>query len=142
MPFRYNSHYFGFVGIFIISKTVTVIGAPVTITSKQNEDYISITDIAKHKNPDTPREVVKNWLRNRSTIEFIGLWEKIHNTDFKEVEFDLFLYESGGNAFVLTPNKWIETTNAIGLTSKSGRNGGTYAHSDIALELARSSNCI
>jgi len=87
-------------------------------------------------NPNEPIDVIKNWLRNRSTIEFIGLWEQLHNPDFKAVEFDRFKYEAGGNTFVLSPGKWIEATDAIGITTKSGRYGGTFAHQDIAFEFA------
>ncbi len=119
-----------------MSKKINVIGTEVTIFSKINEEYLSLTDIAKHKNPNAPRDIIKNWLRNRSTIEFIGLWEVIHNPGFKQVEFDLFKNEAGSNAFVLSPSKWIDSTNAIGISSKSGRYGGTYAHQDIAFEFA------
>ena len=106
------------------------------ITSLNNEDYISLTDIAKYKNPEFPADVIKNWLRVRSTIEFLGLWEQLHNPDFKLVEFDQFKNEAGANSFVLSPQKWINSTNAAGITSKSGRYGGTYAHKDIAFEFA------
>lgn len=100
------------------------------------EDYISLTDIARHKNPEFPADVVKNWLRIRSTIEYLGLWEQMHNPGFKLVEFDQFKTEAGSNAFVLSPQKWVRATNAVGLVSKSGRNGGTFAHRDIAFEFA------
>ena len=107
------------------------------ITSVDNEDYISLTDIARYKNPEFPADVVKNWLRLRNTIEFLGLWEQLNNPSFKLVEFDQFRSASGSNAFVLSPQKWINSTNAIGIVSKSGRhNGGTYAHKDIAFEFA------
>ena len=99
-------------------------------------DYISITDIAKYKNPNNADDVIKNWMRNRNTIELLGLWESIHNPDFKPVEFDGFRREAGLNSFVLTPKKWIETTRAIGIISKPGRYGGTFAHKDIAFEFA------
>ena len=99
-------------------------------------DYLSLTDLARRKNPYEPKDVVKNWLRLRSTIEFLGLWEKLYNTQFKGVEFDTFKNESGSNSFTLTPQRWIEKTNAIGMISKSGRGGGTYAHTDIAFEFA------
>ena len=99
-------------------------------------DFISLTDIARFKNPDEPKDVVKNWLRSRSTIEFLGLWEKINNPDFKGVEFDSFLRAAGTNSFTMSPNKWIEATNSIGLRSTVGRNGGTHAHPDIAFEFA------
>lgn len=107
-------------------------------TFQQNEsDYISLTDIAKFKNKDEPADIVKNWMRSRSTIEYLGFWEKINNPEFKLVEFDGFKKEAGSNSFVLSPHKWIETTNAIGLISKSGRyGGGTFAHKDIAFEFA------
>lgn len=107
------------------------------VTFKRNErDYISLTDIARYKNAPEPKDVVKNWLRNRGTIEFLGLWEKINNPQFKGVEFDAFLYEAGSNSFVLSPTRWIESTNAIGIVSKIGRGGGTYAYLDIAYEFA------
>lgn len=99
--------------------------------------YLCLTDIARYKNPDEPKAVVANWMRLRSTIEFLGLWEQIHNPDFKGLEFDAFKNEAGSNAFTLSPRKWISSTNAIGLVSKSGRyGGGTYAHTDIAFEFA------
>ena len=88
------------------------------------DDYLSLTDIARKKNPYEPKDVVKNWLRLRSTIEFLGLWEQLYNPNFKGVEFDSFKNESGSNAFTLTPKRWIEKTNAIGIISKSGRGGG------------------
>ncbi len=118
------------------NQKIKVKGTEIVIFSKKKEDYISLTDIAKHRNPDAPRDIIKNWIRTRSTIEFIGLWEQIHNPDFKGVEFDLFKNESGSNAFVLSPQKWIDATNAIGIISKSGRYGGTFAHQDIAFEFA------
>lgn len=101
-----------------------------------SEDYISLTDIARFKNPNEPKDIVKNWLRNRSTIEYLGLWEQINNPDFKGVEFDSLLYESGSNSFTLSPSRWIEATNAIGIVSKTGRGGGTFAQKDIAFEFA------
>ncbi|MDR1205430.1 MAG: KilA-N domain-containing protein [Peptococcaceae bacterium] len=104
-------------------------------TTVNQADYISITDIAKYKS-DAPDDVIKNWLRNRETLEFLGLWEELNNPDFKPVEFDGFKKEAGRNAFALSPKKWIETTNAVGMQSKSGRYGGTLAHVDIAMEFA------
>lgn len=89
-------------------------------TEDFKNDYISLTDIAKYKNNDDPRFVIQNWMRNRNTLEYIGLWEVIHNPDFKGVEFDSFKNESGTNAFTLSPQKWIVKTNAIGIISKSG----------------------
>ena len=100
----------------------------------QNE-YISLTDIAKYKS-DAPDDVIKNWMRNRDTIVFLGLWETMNNPDFKPVEFDGFKKEAGANAFTMSPKKWIESTNAVGIVSKAGRYGGTFAHSDIAFEFA------
>ena len=105
-------------------------------TEDFKNDYISLTDIARYKNVHEPKDVVKNWLRVRDTIEFLGLWETIHNPNFKGVEFDSFRKEAGTNAFTLSPQRWIEKTNAIGIVSKSGRYGGTFAHSDIAMEFA------
>jgi hypothetical protein len=118
------------------NRTVNVLDKDIVFYRIDAEDYISITDIAKYKNPDAPRDIIKNWMRNKNTIELLGLWERIHNPEFKQFEFDLFLSEAGYNHFVLSPQKWIESTNAIGMTSKSGRNGGTFAHADIALEFA------
>lgn len=104
---------------------------------KESSDFISLTDIAKLKNKEAPADIVKNWIRTRGTIEFLGLWEKINNRNFKLVEFDGFKNEAGSNSFVLSPQKWIESTKAIGIISKSGRyNGGTFAHKDIAFEFA------
>ncbi len=115
---------------------IKVKGVEVAFVQSQQKDFICITDIAKFKNSDSPRDVIKNWMRTKNTIELLGLWERLNNPDFKQVEFDLFKNESGANHFVLSPQKWIENTNAIGLQSKSGRYGGTYAHIDIALEFA------
>ena len=105
-------------------------------TEDFQNDYISLTDIARYKNVHEPKDVVKNWLRVRDTIEFLGLWETIHNPNFKGVEFDSFRKEAGTNAFTLSPQRWIENTNAIGIVSKSGKGGGTFAHPDIAMEFA------
>jgi hypothetical protein len=92
-----------------------------------------LTDIARYKNPDEPKDIVKHWMRSKTTIEFLGLWEKINNPEFKGVEFDSFKNEAGSNSFVLSPSKWIEATNAIGIISKAGKSGGTFAHKDISL---------
>lgn len=105
-------------------------------TEDFKNDYISLTDIAKYKNADDPRFVIQNWMRNRSTLEYIGLWEVLNNPSFNRVQFDTFRNESGLNRFIMTPQKWIESTGAIGIISKSGRYGGTFAHSDIAMEFA------
>jgi hypothetical protein len=117
-------------------KKIDVAGTEVTIVQANQEEYVSITDIAKYKNPGAPADIIKNWLRSKNTIELLGLWEKLNNPNFKLVEFDQFKDEAGFNHFVLSPKKWIENTCAIGLQSKSGRYGGTYAHVDIALEFA------
>jgi len=119
-----------------VADKIEVQGTAVAVITREHQDYISLTDIAKHRNPDAPADIVKNWLRSRSTIEFLGLWETLNNQVFKLVEFDQFRNEAGANHFVLSPQRWIETTNAIGLISKSGRYGGTYAHKDIAFEFA------
>ena len=99
-------------------------------------DYLSLTDIARYSNPDEPKDVIKNWLRLRSTIEFLGLWERLNNPNFKGVEFDSFKNNAGSNSFTLSPQRWITSTDAIGIISKSGRYGGTFAHTDIAFEFA------
>lgn len=104
-------------------------------TKDFRNDYISLTDIAKYKS-DEPNDVIRNWLRNKDTIQFLGLWETLNNPSFNPVEFDGFRNDAGSNAFTLSPQKWIEATGAIGLVSKAGRYGGTFAHSDIALEFA------
>ena len=106
-------------------------------TEDYRNEYISLTDIARYRNSDDPRFAIQNWMRNRNTIEFLGLWESLHNPGFNRVQFDTFKTEAGLNRFVMTPSKWIDLTGAIGITSKSGRyGGGTYAHSDIAMEFA------
>src|SRR3989344_6652856 len=118
-------------------KKITTQGLQIYTFQQKENDYISLTDIAKYRNKEEPADIVKNWMRSRSTIEYLGFWEKINNPKFKLVEFDQFRNEAGSNGFVLSPHKWIETTNAIGLISKSGRyGGGTFAHKDIAFEFA------
>ena len=99
-------------------------------------DYICITDIARQKNPLEPKDVVKNWMRLKNTIEYLGLWEMLNNPSFKGVEFDPLLMQAGSNAFTLNPSRWIELTNAVGLITKNGRGGGTYAQRDIAFKFA------
>ncbi len=116
--------------------TIEVQGTAIAIVSQKDEDYISLTDIAKYRNKQEPFAIINNWMRSRSTIEFLGLWEKLSNPDFKPLEFERFRSEAGNNYFVLSPQRWIESTNAIGFISKSGRYGGTYAHKDIAFEFA------
>jgi hypothetical protein len=116
--------------------TIDVQGTAVTVLSQASDDYISLTDIAKHKEPDRSDHVIQNWMRNRNTIEFLGVWERLNNADFKPLEFEGFKNRAGLNSFVLTPRQWIDATHASGLISKSGRYGGTYAHRDIAFEFA------
>lgn len=101
-----------------------------------NVDYISLTDLARYKNPIEPKDVIKNWLRAKTNIEFLALWEQMHNPNLKGVEIDTFKSEAGTNYFTMSPQRWIKETNAIGIISKSGNNGGTYAHPDIAFEFA------
>jgi hypothetical protein len=117
-------------------STIEVKGTAVTVLSQASDDYISLTDIAKHKEPDRSDHVIQNWMRNRNTIEFLGVWERLNNAGFKPLEFEGFKNKAGLNSFVLTPRQWIDTTHASGLVSKSGRYGGTYAHRDIAFEFA------
>ncbi len=120
-----------------MKETIIAKGTEIAVISGgDTDDYISLTDIAKYKNPEFPADVIKNWLRSRSTIEFLGLWETMNNPNFKLVEFDQFKNESGSNSFVLNPQKWISSTNAVGIRSTSGRYGGTFAHKDIAFEFA------
>lgn len=120
------------------SDTLHVQGINVGIyTEDYKNEYISLTDIARYRNSDDPRFAIQNWMRNRNTIEFLGLWETLHNPNFNRVQFDTFKNEAGLNRFVMTPSKWIDLTGAIGIITKAGRYGsGTYAHSDIAMEFA------
>lgn len=119
-----------------VKAEINADGRQVSILSLgRNNDYISLTDIARYKSDD-PNDVIKNWMRGKDVIQFLGLWEKLNNPDFKPVEFDGFKMEAGTNAFTLSPQKWITATNAIGIISKAGRYGGTFAHTDIAFEFA------
>jgi hypothetical protein len=115
---------------------IKVKGSEIAIFTRNEADYICITDIARYKNPDRTDDLIRNWLRNRNTIEFLGIWELLNNPEFNPVEFDGFRKQAGLNSFTLTPSQWIERTNAIGIISKPGRYGGTYAHKDIAFEFA------
>lgn len=117
-------------------STIEVQGTAITILTGQQEDHISLTDIAKFKNPDHPDDVIRNWLRNRNTVEFLGVWERLNNPGFNPVEFDGIRIQTGLNSFTLTPKQWIEKTGAVGITSQPGRYGGTFAHKDIAFEFA------
>lgn len=116
--------------------TISVQGTAISIVSQHEKDYISLTDIASHRNADRSDDLVRNWLRNRNTVEFLGIWEQLHNPGFNSVEFDGFRKQAGLNSFALTPKQWIERTGACGIVSRTGRYGGTYAHKDIAFEFA------
>jgi hypothetical protein len=123
--------------IVMATNKVTVKGIEVRYSRINQNDYISLTDIAQFKNPKAPKDVVKNWLRSKETIAFLGLWEMLNNPNFKGVEFDSFKNEAGYNAFTLSPEQWIEKTGAIGITTSRGRySQGTFAHKDIAFEFA------
>lgn len=116
---------------------LVVKGAEISVQwNSERDDFISLTDIAKLKDSDNPRYIIQNWLRNRNTIEFLGVWESLYNPSFNRVEFDAFRSQAGLNSFVMTPQKWVESTRAIGIISKAGRYGGTYAHKEIAFEFA------
>ncbi len=122
---------------------IKVLDIDIATVKVNNEDYISLTDIAKSKDGEQrAADIIKNWIRNRGTLEFIGTWEKLYNADFKVVEFDHFKMSAGLASFVLSPGKWIEETNAIGIMVRPGRYGGTYAHKDIAFEFASAINPI
>jgi hypothetical protein len=108
----------------------------ISIRQHEKEDFISLTDISRYKDSDRSDYILQNWMRNRETIEFLGLWEKINNEDFNSIEFDGIRNKSGVNSFILTPKQWINSTSAIGIISKAGRYGGTFAHKDIAFEFA------
>jgi hypothetical protein len=119
-----------------VNAIIHVRGAEITLLQREDGDYISLTDIAKSRNPEHPDDLIRNWLRNRNTLELIGIWEQIHNDDFNPVEFDGIKKQAGLNSFTLTPKQWIDRTAAIGIVSKAGRYGGTYAHTDLAFEFA------
>ena len=120
----------------VIKEVIHAHGIDIGIyTEDFKNEYISITDIARYKSDD-PAAVIQNWMRGRDVIEFLGLWESLHNPNFKPLEFEGFKNQAGANAFTMSPKKWIEATDAIGIVSKAGRYGGTYAHSDIAFEFA------
>ncbi len=113
------------------NRTITVKGTEVTVTTRHEQDYISLTDMIKGFGDET---VLYGWLRNKNTVEFLGIWERLNNPDFKPLEFERFMQQAGLNRFSLSPTKWVEATGAIGLYSKAGRGGGTFAHKDIAFE--------
>jgi len=120
-----------------IKETIHANGIDIGVYSEDlRNDYISLTDIAKIREGEYPGYVIQNWLRNKSTIAFIGLWESLHNSNFNCLEFDAIKKEAGYNSFVMTPKRWVESTNAIGIVTKGGRYAATYAHKDIAFEFA------
>ena len=117
-------------------NNIEAIGYKIELQNKKSGDFISLTDIAKYKTKENPGYVIQNWMRNRNTVRFLGLWESLHNTQFNYLEFEAIEKESGLNSFVLTPKRWIEMTSAIGITTKQGRYASTFAHKDIAFEFA------
>jgi len=118
------------------NKKIEVLNTEVKVKIIDQNDYICLTDIAKSRNPDHPDDLIRNWLRNRNTLELLGIWEQLHNPSFNPVEFDGIRKQAGLNSFTLTPKQWISLTGAIGLDSRAGRYGGTYGHKDIAFEFA------
>lgn len=118
------------------NKTINVKGTEISIFQHENSDYISLTDIARFKDLERTEIIIQNWIRNRNSIELLGFWEQLYNPGFKHIEFDVFRKNAGLNSFTLNPKQWIERTNAIGIISKPGRYGGTFAHKDIAFEFA------
>lgn len=120
----------------IVQSEINVNDNKIKVIRIGSKEYISLTDLARYADEDDPRYPIQNWMRNKDVIAYLGLWEKLNNEDFKGVEFDTFKNEAGSNKFKISPQKWIKETNAIGIISKSGNNGGTYACSDIALEFA------
>jgi len=118
------------------NKKINVLSTGVKVKLIDHKDYICLTDIAKSRNPDHPDDLIRNWLRNRNTLELLGIWEQLHNPEFNPVEFDGIRKQAGLNSFTLTPKQWITLTGSIGLDSRAGRYGGTYGHKDIAFEFA------
>ena len=119
-----------------VMEKLNVNNSDVTIIKLDDSDYISLTDMARSRDTERSDYILQNWMRNRNTIDFIGLWERFNNPNFNSIEFDGIKNMAGSNSFSLTPKRWIETTNAIGIISKVGRYGGTFAHKDIAFEFA------
>jgi len=117
-------------------ETVTVQGTEIAVLSHKQDDYISLTDMAKHKNPDATGLVISHWMRTGYTLNFLSAWERLHNPDFNVTDFGNIKMESVDNAFILSTKQWVERTKAIGIIAKPGRYGGTYAHRDIAFEFA------
>jgi hypothetical protein len=118
------------------TKKMDVLSRPVTLFHHRDEDFISLTDIARHRDTERGDYIIQNWMRNRNSIEFLGIWEQLNNPDFNSIEFDGIRKQAGLNSFSLTPKRWINATEAIGIISKTGRYGGTFAHKDIAFEFA------
>jgi phage regulator Rha-like protein len=118
------------------NKKINVNGVEIYLYQDNEQDFISLTDIARHKDAANTDSIIQNWMRNRNTIELLGFWESIYNPGFKPLEFEGFKKQAGLNSFVMTSKRWIESTNAIGIVSKAGRYGGTFAHKDIAMEFA------
>ena len=118
------------------NREIEVLDTPVKVSRIEKNDFISLTDIARHRDPERGDYIIQNWMRNRNTIEFLGIWEQLNNPAFNSIEFDGIRHQAGLNSFSLTPKRWIKQTGAIGIVSKTGRYGGTYAHKDIAFEFA------
>jgi hypothetical protein len=119
-----------------VIKKINVLESDIALRPVGEQDYLCITDIARYRDPERTDDLIRNWIRNRNTIEFLGIWETLNNPNFNPVEFDGFRRQAGLNSFTMTPKQWIAATNAVGLISKAGRYGGTYAHPDIAFEFA------
>ena len=117
-------------------QKIEVLSRSVTLFQHRDEDYVSLTDIARHRDADRGDYIIQNWMRNRNTIEFLGIWEQLNNPGFNSIEFDGIRNKAGLNSFSLTPKRWVASTGAIGVVSKTGRYGGTFAHKDIAFEFA------
>ncbi len=123
-----------------VNEKISALGVQIGVSSTgTRDDYLSLTDIARYKS-DEPNDVIKNWMRTRSTIEFLGIWEELHNKDFKPVEFERFKNEAGANAFTMSPSKWVSSTGAKGIKVKRGRYGGATLHQLIVLANLESMN--
>lgn len=120
----------------ILKTELNVINNKIRVLRQNDIDYISLTDLARYANSDEPKIPIQTWMRNKDVVAFLGLWESLHNDSFKGYKFTTFENEAGKNSFYMSPQKWIKETNAIGIISRSGNNGGTFAHNDIALEFA------
>ena len=118
------------------TKKIEVLSREVSLYQHREEDFISLTDIARYRDAERGDYIIQNWMRNRNTIEFLGIWEQLNNPDFNSIEFDGIIKQAGLNSFSLTPKRWIAQTGAMGIIAKTGRYGGTFAHKDIAFEFA------